>query len=175
MLALSAGLVPRSLSAAHLVEGIKAYSLQLLARDVAVLFLDRCCQGRVVSALEGGYRIQGGIVSAFARSVAAHVRALSESHDQRWDPAEAQVPPTSARHREGNLVGRKRSSLVLAKASDLPNTCNAKVPCSDAPLSCITRGAVASCLHSQSVAAHARGSAHATQVMSTSRKALLLS
>jgi len=44
-----------------------------------------------VSALEGGYRIQGGIVSAFARSVAAHVRALAEGHDQQWDPADAQV------------------------------------------------------------------------------------
>lgn len=31
------------------------------------------CHGRVVSVLEGGYRIQGGLVSAFARSVAAHV------------------------------------------------------------------------------------------------------
>ena len=45
-----------------------------------------------MSALEGGYRIQGGIVSAFARSVAAHVRALAESHEQCWDPADAQVP-----------------------------------------------------------------------------------
>ena len=45
----------------------------------------------MVSALEGGYRIQGGIVSAFSRSVAAHVRALAEDHDQQWDPADAQV------------------------------------------------------------------------------------
>ena len=40
------------------------------------------CDGRIVSALEGGYRIQGGVVSAFARSVAAHVRALSEVNNQ---------------------------------------------------------------------------------------------
>ena len=40
------------------------------------------CKGRIVSALEGGYRIQGGIVSAFSRSVAAHVRALNELNDQ---------------------------------------------------------------------------------------------
>lgn len=33
------------------------------------------CDGRVVSVLEGGYKIQGGLVSAFARSVASHVRA----------------------------------------------------------------------------------------------------
>ena len=35
-----------------------------------------------MSALEGGYRIQGKIVSAFSRSVAAHVRALSEPNLQ---------------------------------------------------------------------------------------------
>lgn len=40
------------------------------------------CNGRIVSALEGGYRVQGGIVSAFSRSVAAHVRALNEVNDQ---------------------------------------------------------------------------------------------
>ncbi len=33
--------------------------------------------------LEGGYRIQGGLVSAFARSVAAHVRALVEGVKHR--------------------------------------------------------------------------------------------
>ena len=35
-----------------------------------------CCDGRVVSVLEGGYRVHGGIVSPFACSVAAHVRVL---------------------------------------------------------------------------------------------------
>lgn len=45
---------------------------------VAVQVANRCCDGRVVSALEGGYRIQGKIISAFSRSVAAHVRALCE-------------------------------------------------------------------------------------------------
>lgn len=36
----------------------------------------------MVSALEGGYNINGALVSAFARSVAAHVRALAEPHTQ---------------------------------------------------------------------------------------------
>ena len=35
------------------------------------------CEGRIVSCLEGGYRIHGNVVSAFARSAAAHVRALA--------------------------------------------------------------------------------------------------
>jgi hypothetical protein len=51
----------------------------------------RCCNGRIVSVLEGGYRIQGGIVSAFARSVAAHVRALMDPHRQKWSGEDARV------------------------------------------------------------------------------------
>lgn len=42
----------------------------------------RCCNGRVVSVLEGGYNINGGIASAFARSVEAHVRGLAEPNSQ---------------------------------------------------------------------------------------------
>ena len=53
--------------------------------------LCRCCEGRVVSVLEGGYNLRGGLVSAFARSVAAHVRALADVHTQAWDPAEPEV------------------------------------------------------------------------------------
>lgn len=44
---------------------------------------NKCCQGRLVSVLEGGYRIQGGIVSAFGRSVAGHVRALVDGCHSR--------------------------------------------------------------------------------------------
>lgn len=36
----------------------------------------------MVSVLEGGYNINGGVVSAFARSVEAHVRGLAEQHSQ---------------------------------------------------------------------------------------------
>jgi len=42
-----------------------------------------CCQGRIVSVLEGGYKIHGGIVSPFARSVASHVRALVDAGSTR--------------------------------------------------------------------------------------------
>lgn len=50
-----------------------------------------CCNGRIVSVLEGGYRINGGIVSPFARSVASHVRALVEAGNSRelYDKEEA--------------------------------------------------------------------------------------
>lgn len=48
-----------------------------------------CCNGRIVSVLEGGYKIHGGIVSPFARSVASHVRALVDGARSRelYDPA----------------------------------------------------------------------------------------
>ena len=46
-------------------------------------------EGRIVSVLEGGYRIQGGIVSPFARSVAAHVRALGQANMKKWNSQEA--------------------------------------------------------------------------------------
>ena len=50
--------------------------------DQIVQIANRCCSGRLVSVLEGGYNLRGGIVSAFARSVAAHVRALADPHSQ---------------------------------------------------------------------------------------------
>ncbi len=57
--------------------------------DQVVQVANKCCKGRIVSVLEGGYRIQGNVVSAFARSVAAHVRALAEPNLQVWDPADS--------------------------------------------------------------------------------------
>jgi hypothetical protein len=49
------------------------------------------CGGRVVSVLEGGYKVHGRIVSAFGRSVAAHVRALSAGFTDTWDTAAERV------------------------------------------------------------------------------------
>ena len=51
-----------------------------------------CCNGRIVSVLEGGYRIHGGIVSPFARSVASHVRGLMDGGNSRelYDRAESE-------------------------------------------------------------------------------------
>ena len=56
--------------------GIQEKDFEWLTEQL-VTVANKVCNGRIVSALEGGYRIQGGIVSAFARSVAAHVRAIS--------------------------------------------------------------------------------------------------
>ena len=49
-----------------------------------------CCDGRVVSILEGGYRVQSAAASPFARSVTAHVRGLHRTDCiTLWDPSEA--------------------------------------------------------------------------------------
>lgn len=48
-----------------------------------VRIANTCCNGRVISVLEGGYKIHGGIVSPFARSVASHVRALVDGGRSR--------------------------------------------------------------------------------------------
>lgn len=82
--------------------------------DQVVQIANRCCQGRIVSVLEGGYRIQGNIVSAFARSVASHVRALAENNLQEWDPADAKFE----REREKRLRAEaeaKRQAEAAAK------------------------------------------------------------
>jgi acetoin utilization deacetylase AcuC-like enzyme len=56
--------------------------------DQLVKIANTCCNGRVISVLEGGYKIHGGIVSPFARSVASHVRALVDGGRSRelYDP-----------------------------------------------------------------------------------------
>ncbi|CAI5708857.1 unnamed protein product [Peronospora destructor] len=47
-----------------------------------------CCDGRLISVLEGGYNFHGRMVSPFARSVAAHTRALINPAQERWDEEE---------------------------------------------------------------------------------------
>lgn len=59
-----------------------------LTRNVVAL-ANKCCEGRVVSLLEGGYNIQGGPISAFARSVTAHVDALSQNTGAKWNEDDA--------------------------------------------------------------------------------------
>lgn len=68
-----------------------------------VTVANTCCNGRIVSALEGGYRIQGGIVSAFARSVAAHVQALSAPNRAKWSWAETKADQQRDRRRRVSL------------------------------------------------------------------------
>lgn len=65
-----------------------------------VKIANTCCNGRVVSVLEGGYKIHGGIVSPFARSVASHVRALADGGRSRelYDTKDAEWESQYERH-----------------------------------------------------------------------------
>jgi len=70
-----------------------------------VRIANTCCNGRIVSVLEGGYKIHGGIVSPFARSVASHVRALEDGGRSRelYD------------HREGDWESQFERHLIDEK------------------------------------------------------------
>jgi len=43
---------------------------------------NRCCKGRIVSVLEGGYNTRAGVLSPFASCVRSHIRTLMHSSDK---------------------------------------------------------------------------------------------
>eukprot|EP00879_Flechtneria_rotunda_P013392 GHRR01013982.1.p1 GENE.GHRR01013982.1~~GHRR01013982.1.p1 ORF type:complete len:768 (+),score=320.97 GHRR01013982.1:988-3291(+) len=90
--------------------------------DQIVQVANTCCGGRVVSVLEGGYNINGGLVSAFARSVAAHVRGLSEPHYQAWDPEEFRgeraIEHKRKEERLAKMAAKKAAALARLKAAE---------------------------------------------------------
>ena len=79
--------------------GIQEKDFEWLTEQLVSL-ANKYCQGRIVSALEGGYRIQGGVVSAFARSVAAHVRALSSRSLAEWNWADVKAEQQREKQRK---------------------------------------------------------------------------
>ena len=53
---------------------------QVRACQIALVKVaNTCCNVRVVSILKGGYKIHGGIVLTFARTIPSHIRALVDS------------------------------------------------------------------------------------------------
>ena len=101
--------------------GIQEKDFEWLTEQLVSL-ANKYCQGRIVSALEGGYRIQGGVVSAFARSVAAHVRALSSRSLAEWSWAD--VKAEQQREKQRKVMSLLTSAMVtvcrhcIAKADD---------------------------------------------------------
>lgn len=65
-----------------------------------VKIANTCCNGRIVSVLEGGYKIHGGVISPFARSVASHVRGLVDGSRSRelYDPSDGDWESQFERH-----------------------------------------------------------------------------
>jgi len=124
---------------AHQKDGINGGFIGALECDYTWLtralvgVANQVCQGRVVSVLEGGYRIEGRNVSAFARSVHDHVLALAEARpDVAWDgtvgrkpvvvePAgEAPVVPAAVEtvEREDKRPTRRRPAVDYAKLNE---------------------------------------------------------
>jgi hypothetical protein len=69
-----------------------------------------CCDGRIVSVLEGGYKIHGGIISPFARSVASHLRGLVDGGSSRemYDREEGNWESQFERHMHDEKEKRRQ-------------------------------------------------------------------
>lgn len=93
-----------------------------------VKIANTCCNGRIVSVLEGGYKIHGGIVSPFARSVASHVRALVDGGRSRelYDPEdcyrESQFERFLIEERERKRQQKKEHFIRMAELSQQQTT-----------------------------------------------------
>ncbi|KAK9916049.1 hypothetical protein WJX75_007812 [Coccomyxa subellipsoidea] len=119
--------------------GIQERDYEWLTSQI-VQVANRCCKGRIVSVLEGGYRIQGKIVSAFSRSVAAHVRALAEPNHQKWDAAnwrwereyerqqklKAEAAKQAAAEAERARMEQRLAELAAAEQAAAADTANAE-------------------------------------------------
>jgi len=96
--------------------GITEREYEWLTEQI-VCVANRCCQGRIVSGLEGGYRIQGGLVSAFSRSVAAHVKTMAESHGQVWDEEDGRWERRHEKEVRAEMEVRKAAAAEAEKAA----------------------------------------------------------
>lgn len=79
---------------AHKKERVNWGYISLLEQDYEWLvqhvkrIANSCCDGRLISVLEGGYNYYGRMVSPLARSVAAHARALTNPAQDEWDESD---------------------------------------------------------------------------------------
>lgn len=93
--------------------GVKELDYEWLTTEL-VKIANAHAHGRVISVLEGGYRIQGGPVSAFGRSVAAHVRALFQPNAEKYD-AESSRAEFNAELRVRREIRERREAEAEAE------------------------------------------------------------
>ena len=67
----------------HGYVGLVETDYEWLTEQV-VRVANTCCEGRLVSILEGGYRIHGYAASPLAQSIKSHVAAMSVPHGNTW-------------------------------------------------------------------------------------------
>ena len=100
--------------------GVEEEDYAWLTREL-VKVANTCCNGRIVSVLEGGYRVQGLAVSPFGRSVAAHMRELVEPTREKWRQEDAewerQDEERKEQERQARIAERQRereAAMALA-------------------------------------------------------------
>ncbi|EQC25381.1 hypothetical protein SDRG_16744 [Saprolegnia diclina VS20] len=99
--------------------GLLEHDYEWLTQSV-VKVANAVCGGRVVSVLEGGYNFHGRIASSFARSVAAHARALvaGAESDEPWSDAAM----AHEMHCEDTLIleaAQKKARAAFRKSLDV--------------------------------------------------------
>ena len=116
MIVVSAGFDAHSKDLLNLgYVGLRDDDYDWITREL-VKVSNACCGGRLVSILEGGYRIQGGEVSPFARSVAAHVRALGDPHGETWEFEDAEWERSREAERN-QLRGLQRAAAAAGPSA----------------------------------------------------------
>ncbi len=99
---------------AHKKDSINCGYIGLIEEDYEwitaqlVAIANSCCSGRIISALEGGYQIQGGPISSFGRSTAAHVRTLLEGSRTTFPKWSMEDAKWESEYEEQVLIERER-------------------------------------------------------------------
>jgi acetoin utilization deacetylase AcuC-like enzyme/ankyrin repeat protein len=113
---------------AHKKENVNWGYLSLLEQDYEWLLLyikrvaNSCCQGRIVSILEGGYNFHGRMISPFARSVAAHARALSCLSKEFWNEKDVEKEAAIDREIIEKMMQKKKTKRHLSTTTSSSST-----------------------------------------------------
>eukprot|EP01035_Chromulina_nebulosa_P018539 gene18539-24259_t len=128
---------------AHKKDTINAGYISLVEEDFEwittqlVKIANTCCDGRVISALEGGYQLGGEFSSAFAKSVKAHVNALAVGSQSKssYKTAEADIEKNYERNILDEIQRKKLEKLETVKVTDKVNDSTVDVVVEDPPVS----------------------------------------
>ena len=107
---------------AHKKDAINGGYIALVEEDYEwvtaqlIRISNSCCEGRVVSALEGGYQIKGDYCSAFAKSVKTHVNSLIQGSSSRALYSQTQMQTEQRVEKEAiDKAERKRLEKLAAQ------------------------------------------------------------
>ncbi|GMH51025.1 hypothetical protein TL16_g00928 [Triparma laevis f. inornata] len=99
--------------------GMVEEDYEWVTREI-VKIANLCCEGRVVSCLEGGYKIHGKMISPFAKAVQSHVKALvdgGQNQNNIWTQEDADFE-SDFETRAVEAKERKRQALLERQRED---------------------------------------------------------